>query len=164
MLGRMSSDGLVANARNAHDLTIVIDRRRGSGSVAGDQREVVDLIWRSQSPHGWAKLEDLGAATRGVMDAILRPPDYLTQVIGSGSETVVSASKIGQSPHLALFPNEPEIDIADVVRRTVESRATPALPEQLRVGSLGNTHDDSRGIFHIPCDTAVWSAECAEVG
>src|SRR5438552_15793486 len=78
VLGRTSSNGLVADARNAHDLTIVIDRRGGSGSVAGDQREVVDLIWRSQSPHGWAKLEDLVAwlglaATRGVMHAILGP-------------------------------------------------------------------------------------------
>src|SRR5207248_11377867 len=59
----MSSNGLVADARNAHDLIIIIDRCGGSGRVARDQREVVDLIWRSQSPHGWAKLEDLGAAT-----------------------------------------------------------------------------------------------------
>src|SRR5438132_5935928 len=120
VLGRMSSDGLVADARNAHDLTIVIDRCGGSGSVAGDQREVVDLICWSQSPHGWAKLEDLGAATGGIMNAILRPPHYLTQVIGSGSKTVVSTRKWGQSPHLTLLPNEPEIDIAGVVRRAVE--------------------------------------------
>ena len=164
MLGGMSSDGLVANARNAHDLTIVIDRRGGSGSVAGDQREVVDLIWRPQSPHGWAKLEDLGAATGGVMNTILRPPDYLTQVIGSGGKTVISTRKIGQSSHLALLPNESEVDIADVVRRTVESRATPVLAEGLRRESLGNTHDDSRGIFHVPRDTTVWSAEGVEVG
>src|SRR6267143_2969255 len=163
MLGRTSSDGLVANARNTHDLTIVIDRRGGSGSVARDQREVVDLIWRPQSPHGWAKLEDLGAATRGVMNAILRPADYLTQVVGSGCKAVISASKIGQSPHLAPFPNEPEIDIADVVRRTVESRATPVLAERLRIGSLGNTYDDALGIFNVPCDAAVWSAKCAQV-
>jgi hypothetical protein len=95
MLGRMSSDGLVANARNADNLTIVIDRGGSSGSVARDQRKVVDLIWRTQSPYRWAKLEDLGAATRGVMNAILRPPDYLTQVIGAGSKTVVSTWKIG---------------------------------------------------------------------
>src|SRR6266566_6093314 len=30
MLGRMSSNGLVADAGDAHDLAIVIDRRRGS--------------------------------------------------------------------------------------------------------------------------------------
>src|SRR5437868_11502476 len=30
MLGRMSSNGLVADARNAYDLTIIIDRRGGS--------------------------------------------------------------------------------------------------------------------------------------
>jgi hypothetical protein len=144
-------------------LTIVIDRRGGSGSVAGYQRKVVDLIWRTQSPHRWAKLEDLGAATRGVMNAILRPPDYLTQVIRSGGKTVVSTRKIGQSPHLALLPNKPEVDIADVVRRTVKSRATPVLAEWLRRESLGNTHDDSRGIFDIPCYATVWSAECVEV-
>src|SRR5882724_10596467 len=98
------------------------------------------------------------------MNSILRPPHHLTQVVGSGGKAVISARKVGKSPHLVLFPNEPEVDIADVVRRTVESRATPALAEQLRVGSLGNTHDDSRRIFHVPCDTAVWSAKCAEVG
>src|SRR5438552_13204039 len=98
VLGRMSSNGLVADARNAHDLTIVIDRGGGAGSVAGDQREVVDLICWSQSPHGWAKLEDLVAwiglaATGGVMNAILRPPHYLAQVIGSGSKAVISSRK-----------------------------------------------------------------------
>src|SRR4029450_368352 len=110
------------------------------------------------------KLEYLGAATVGVMKAILRPSDHLTQVIGSCSKAIISSRKIRQSPHLVVLPNEPEVDKADVVRRTVESCATPAFAKQLRVGSLGNTHDDSRGIFHVPCDTAVWSAKCAEVG
>src|SRR5438128_7890346 len=100
VLGRMSSNGLVADARNAHDLTIVIDRGGGSGGVAGDQREVVDLICWSQSPHGWAKLEDLGAATGGVMNTILRPPHHLTQVIGSGGKAIISAREIGKSSHL----------------------------------------------------------------
>ena len=77
------------------------------------------------------------------MNAILRPPDHLTQVVGSGGKAVISTWKIGKSPHLAVFPNEPEIDVADVVRRTVESRATPSLPERLRIGSLRNTHDDA---------------------
>src|SRR5438067_8535281 len=98
------------------------------------------------------------------MNAILSPPDHLTQVVGSGCKAVIAARKWGKSPHLVVLPNEPEVDIADVVRRTVESRATPAFAEQLRVGSLGNTHDNSRGIFHVPCDTAVWPPECAEVG
>src|SRR5438094_6880229 len=98
------------------------------------------------------------------MNAILRPPDHLTQIVGSGGKAVIAAREWGKSPHLVVLPNEPEVDIADVVRRTVESRTTPAFAEQLRIGSLGNTHDDSRGIFHVPCDTAVWSAKCAEVG
>src|SRR2546430_1433765 len=100
------------------------------------------------------------------MNTIFRPSDCLTQVVGSCGKAIVATRKVGKSPHRALsvFPDKPEIDIADVVRRTIESRATPALAEQLGVGSLGNTHDDSRRIFHVPRDTAVWSAECAEVG
>ena len=95
------------------------------------------------------------AATHGVMNAILRPPDHLTEVVGSGGKAVISTRKCGQSPHLALFPNEPEIDKADIVRPTVESEATPPLPQRLRRGSLGNTHDDALGIFDVPCYTAV---------
>src|SRR5438034_9518080 len=99
------------------------------------------------------------------MNSILRPPHHVTQVIGSGCKAVIAARKRGKSPHLVVLPNEPEIDVADVVRRTVESRATPVLAIRLRRrGSLGNTHDDSRGIFHVPSYTAVWSAECAEIG
>jgi hypothetical protein len=98
------------------------------------------------------------------MNAILRPPDDLTQVVGSGCETVIATWKVGKASHLAILPDKSEIDVTDVVRRTVESRAAPALAEQLRIGSLRNTHDDSRSIFHVPCNTAVWSAECEEVG
>src|SRR5437870_2665397 len=99
------------------------------------------------------------------MNTILRPPDHLTQIVGSCGKAIISSRKIGQSPHLAqaLFPNEPEVDIANVVRRTVESRATPALAERLRIGSLRNTYDDALGIFNVPCDAAVWSAKCAQV-
>src|SRR5438093_121977 len=39
--GSMSSNRLVADARNAHGLTPVIDSGGGSGSVAGDERESV---------------------------------------------------------------------------------------------------------------------------
>src|SRR5215813_8515368 len=100
------------------------------------------------------------------MNIIFRPSDCLTQVIGSSGEPVISTWKVGKSPHRALsvFPDKPEIDIADVVRRTVESRATPSLSERLRIGGLRDTNDDSCGIFHVPCDTAVGSAKCAEIG
>src|SRR2546422_8169028 len=73
--GSMSSYRLVADARNAHGLTPVIDRRGGSGSVDGNQRESVDLV--SIVPDGWAKLKDLGRDAGRVMNTILRPPDHL---------------------------------------------------------------------------------------
>src|SRR5882762_7929980 len=115
MLGRMSSNRLVADARNAHDLTKIIDRRGGAGSVAGDQRQVMDLVWWPESPHGWAKLEDLGRDACVVFNAILRPAHHLTQVISSRGKTVISTRKIGKSPHLAVFQNESKIDIAHIV-------------------------------------------------
>src|SRR5215472_6858040 len=98
------------------------------------------------------------------MNTILGPTDYLTKVISSGCKAVISARKCGKPSHLVVLPNEPEVDIADVVRRTVESRATPSFPERLRIGGLRNTHDDALSIFNVPCDTAVWSAERAEIG
>src|SRR5262249_15810714 len=110
------------------------------------------------------KLEYLSAATVSVMNAILSPPHHFTEVVCPGWKAVIAARKCGRSSDLVVLPNEPEIDIADVLRRTVESRATPALAEQLRVGSLGNTHDDALSILHVECDTAVWSTKCAEVG
>src|SRR5262249_1569447 len=110
------------------------------------------------------KLEYLAAATVGIMNAIFRPADYLPEVVGSRRKAVMAAWKWGKSSHLVVSPNEPEVDIADVVRRTVERRATPSLPERLRVGGLRNTHDDALSILYVPCDTAVRSPKCAEVG
>ena len=125
-------------------------------------KHVLDLV-RSQSPHGWPKLEYLAAATMGIMNAIFRPPDHLPEVIGSSRKAIISTREWGKSSHLVVLPNEPEVDIADVVRRAVESRATPSLPERLRIGGLRNAHDYALGILHVPRHTAVWSTECAEV-
>src|SRR5215467_12989548 len=110
------------------------------------------------------KLEYLAAATVGIMNTIFRPADYLPEVVGSGRKAVMTARKWGKSSHLVVLPNEPEVDVADVVRRTVERRATPSLPERLRIGGLRNTHDDALSILYVPCDAAVRSAERAQVG
>src|SRR6266487_1215495 len=89
----------------------------------------MDVIGRSQTPHGWTKLEDLGRDTRIVMNTILSPSHHLMEVIGSRGKAVISTRKIGKSPHLALalFPNEPEINKAGAIRWTVEVKATPEL-------------------------------------
>src|SRR5262249_8477660 len=39
-----------------------------------------------------------------------------------------------------------------------------SLSERLRIGGLRDTNDDSRGILHVPRDTAVRSAKRAEGG
>src|SRR6266700_2642389 len=97
------------------------------------------------------------------MNTILSPSHRLSQVVDSGNKTVVSSRKIGKAPHLVLFPNKPEIDKPHGERPTVESCATPSLPERLRIGGLRDTHDDALSILHVPCDTAVWPPKCAEV-
>src|SRR5439155_20776958 len=162
VLGRMSSNRLVADARNADGLTPVIDRCGGSGSIAGDQREFLDLIVSGSSPDDRPKLEDLGRDASGVMAGILCPPDHLTAVVGSSGKAIIS-TQCGKSSHLALFPNKPKINKADIVRSRIKSRATPELSQRLRRSSLGNTDDDAPIIFYGPCDIAVWSAERAEI-
>src|ERR1700757_3457134 len=98
------------------------------------------------------------------MNVIFRPTDRQAKVVGSGCQAVIPAWKREETSHLFVLPNEPEVDIADVVRRTVESRATPSLAQRLRIGGLRDTDDDVLSVLHVPRDAAVWSAECAEVG
>src|SRR5260370_40789432 len=95
------------------------------------------------------------------MNAILCPPHNLTQIVGSCGKAIISSRKIGQSSHLVVLPNEPEVDVADVVRRTVESPATPALAEELRFGGLGNTHHDCFGFFEVPTYLCFLAAQIA---
>src|SRR5438477_233971 len=147
--GSISSNRLVADARYAHGLSLVIDRRGRSRCVTGNQREFVDLVG-SGSPDDRAKLKNLGRDAGRVMTGILRPPDYLTAVVGASRKAVISTQR-GKCAHHSPFPPEPEIDIADIVRPRVESRATPELPQRVRRGSLGSAYDDALVIFHIPC-------------
>jgi len=55
------------------------------------------------------KLEDLGAATRGVMNAILPPTHHLTQIVGSGGKAIISFGKLG-SPLIWPCCHEPEVE------------------------------------------------------
>src|SRR4029077_6542931 len=109
------------------------------------------------------KLKYLRRDTCGIMNVILRPSDCLTEVVGSGGKAVITTGKIGKSSHLATFPDEPKIDETNGVWPTIKSGATPALPKRLWIGCLGNAHNDSLRIFHVPCDTAVWSTEGAKI-
>src|SRR5262252_8925908 len=102
MLGGISSNGLVTDTRDAHDLTIIIDRRGGPRGVAGDQRQILNHVWWSQCPRRGQKLEDLWRYARRVMNIIFRPSDCLTQVVGSCGKAVVATRKVGKSPHRAL--------------------------------------------------------------
>src|SRR3954469_13809180 len=97
------------------------------------------------------------------MNIILRPSNGLVQVICFCGKAVVSPWKIWKPPHLILFPDKAKIDKPGVKGRTVEGCAAPSLPKRLRIGSLRDTHKNAVRILHIPCDTAIWSAQRAEV-
>src|SRR5574338_241926 len=118
----------------------------------------MDLIW-PQSPHGGPELEYLAAATVGIMNAIFRPANHLTEVVSSGRKPVVASRKWRKWSHLVVLPNKPKVYVASVVRRTVEPGAAPSFPERLGIGGLRNTHDDALGILDVPCHTAVRSTE-----
>src|SRR4029077_9064851 len=91
------------------------------------------------------------------------PSHYLTEVVRSGGKAVISTRKIWKSPHLAAFPDESKINETNGVWPTIKGCATPGLSKGLWIGSLGNAHNDALGIFHVPCDTAVWSAESVQI-
>src|SRR5436853_6788044 len=97
------------------------------------------------------------------MNTIFSPSHCLTEVVGAGNKAVVSTRKIGKPSHLILFPNKSEVDKTGGERPGIESCATPSLAERLRVGGLRDTDDDALSIFHVPCDTTVWSPQCAKV-
>jgi len=127
--------------------------------------EFVDHIRWTQTPHRWPKLEHLGRDARVVMNTVLRPSHYLTKIVGSRGKPIVPPREVGKSPHLALalFPNKTEINKPGSERPAVETETAPNLSQRLRIGSLRDTDDDTLGVFHIPSNTAVWSAECAEI-
>src|ERR1700755_1651784 len=97
------------------------------------------------------------------MDVILRPSDYLTDVVGSSGKAVISTREIGKSSHLATFPDEPKINETNCVWPTIKGCATPGFSKRVWIRGLRNAHNDTLGIFHIPCDTAVWTAEGAKI-
>ena len=97
--GRMSSNGLVANSGDAHDLTVIIERCGSPRAVSGDQGEILDLIWWSQVPYRGTKLEYLWRDACRIMNIILCPTDHLAQVVGSCGKTVIATWKIGESSH-----------------------------------------------------------------
>src|ERR1051325_5408641 len=110
MFGGTSSNSLIADTGDTYDLAVIIDRRCSSRAVASDQGQILDLIGRSEGPHGWTKLKDLRRNARFVMNAVLRPPNYLSKIVRSSGETIISTCKRGKSSHLVVLPDEPEID------------------------------------------------------
>ncbi len=83
-------------------------------------------------------------------------------VISAGGKAVISPQG-RKCRHDTIFPSEPEIDKADVVRRRIKSRATPSPSQRVRHIRLGNADNNAPAILRVPGYIAVWSAEGAKV-
>src|SRR5262245_47689384 len=117
----------------------------------------------SWSPDDGPELEDLRGYAGPVTNRIFRPPNHLSPVVGACGKAVIATQR-GKRPHLTILPHKSQTGIADIVSSGGEERrATPALSQWFRRGSLGNTNDNAPVIFHGPGHVAVRPTECAEV-
>src|SRR5207253_11058276 len=87
--GAESSDGAVADPRDADHLAPVVDRGGGSHRVAGQRGKLLDLILAG-SPDDGPELKDLRGNAGGIVPRGPRPPDHLAPVGGAGGEAVVA--------------------------------------------------------------------------
>ena len=123
----------------------------------------MNLVWWSECPHSWAKLEHLGRDACGVMNTIFRPADYLPKVVGTRRKAVISTREIGKPSHLSVLPNKSKIDKAGAGRSRLKRGAAPRFTQRIGHCCLRNTGDDTGVRLHRPRDIAVRSAQGAEI-
>src|SRR5262245_17816263 len=154
VLGGISPNRLVADARNAYDLSPVIDRGGGPTGVARNQGELLDFIGCGTPDHRM-ELKDLPIYTAWVMNTVLGPSHHLTRVVGAGGKAVVAARQGMKSPHRALLPYEPKAGKSFSPGSGKESETAPSFPVRFGSIGLGNSCDDSPIVFHWPRHAAV---------
>src|SRR5262249_3712491 len=161
VFGGVSADGLVADACYSHDLSTVINSRRGSAGVAGDQWELLDLICIG-TPHHWTELEHLCSHACRIVDTILRPSDDAAPVVSAGGEAIVAAWNRIKRLHRSLLPYETETGKSSSSWSREESEAAPIFSVRFRRVGLRDSGDDSSIVFHRPRHAAVLvgSAKC----
>ena len=98
------------------------------------------------------------------MDAIFRPADDLSKVVGSGCKAIISTRKIGKPSHLSVLPNKPKIDKAGARCSWIKRGAAPRFAQRIRSCCLRNAGDDTGVRLHGPGDIAVRSAERPQIG
>ena len=94
----------------------------------------MDLVWRSQSPTWPGETGELGCSNTMGHERHSRPTRLLDQSCWPRLQSRYFRLEMGEVPAFGpVLPNEPEIDIADVVRRTCRNsrysssrRAAPA--------------------------------------
>src|SRR5262245_4832867 len=154
VLGGISPNRLVADARHAYDLSPVIDRGGGPAGVARNQRELLDLIG-SGTPDHRMELEDLPIYTAWVMNTILGPSDHLTRVVGAGGKAVVAARQGVKRPHRTVLPYEPKTGKSFSPGSGKESETAPSFSVRFWSIGLGDSCDDSAIVLHRPRHAAV---------
>ena len=99
-----ASDRLIADARDADDLSAIVDRRRRARRVTRNQRELDDAIG-DRLPFNGAKLQDLRRHTCRIVHGVLGPADDLALVVDASRESVRTAER-RQLAHDASEPHE----------------------------------------------------------
>src|SRR5580704_6458161 len=103
-----AADRESTGARDADDLTAVIEGRRRAGGIAGRRTGAVELQDRqfpqlavTWPPYHGSELQQLRGAAGRIVHAVLRPACGLTEVVGAGGEAVGAAGQRWQRPHVA---------------------------------------------------------------
>lgn len=111
------------------------------GCVAAKRQQFL-ILTASRSPDDCSELKNLRRDTSRVADGIFRLADDFAFVIDASGETVI-ASESRQRTHHAVFPDETETGIADIIRSGEKRRAAPALAYRVRLSGLSDTYDRS---------------------
>jgi len=122
---RIGTGTLRVRKRFALDLGTLGDQIAASHGTLKIPR-VLSWYFATADPEPLARAGVARLSTVRLTTSAISPTTW-PKVVGSCGKPLFLQEKWQSLMSPGSVPNEPEVDIADVVRRTVESRATPAL-------------------------------------
>src|SRR6185436_20516344 len=124
-----AADGVGARTGDADHLAFVVDTGRRARAIAGQRRQLANLV-EIRTPQRRAELIDLRPHARRIFDLVLGPADHLPTIVGAGREAVVAAER-RQRADLAFFPHDPEAGCSSARRGREETATAPGLAARL---------------------------------
>ena len=160
LAGAEPPEGPVAGARDADDLSPVVDRGRG-GEPSPRAAEAPARPGIFRRPERGLELQDLRRDAGRIDDSVLGPPHDLALVVDSGGVAVGAARRVEPGHHV-VAPQKSAADVAGR-RRPEKRRAGERLAERVDLVELGDADDVAVVVLHRPAHGAVGSAERAEI-